>query len=74
MVTNFQVHGFYCTSNWGGYVIEISRDGSSARVASDFGEGIQRVGRWQEIKLTQGGAQYVNYRGQRMHLDKFMRA
>lgn len=70
---DFCATGFYCVSNWGGYEIEISRDGSGARVRASFGDKVSPSPRWQEIKYNCSGSPFVTFNGRRLMLDNFMR-
>lgn len=69
---DFRATGFYCVSNWGGYEIEISRDGSRARVRASWGDKVSPSPRWQEIKFNASGDPFVTFCGRRMMLDNFM--
>jgi len=60
------------------YLLEISSDGSCARVQRSVdtrsGEDLSpRNPRWQEIKYTRRGDPYVRCRGRRLRLSLFMR-
>ena len=70
----FKAQAFYCVSQLGGYAIEVSNDGSMARVRADFGEpNITKHPRWQEIKFNKAGDPFVTFNGRRMKLDNFLR-
>lgn len=47
--SDFQVHGFHTVSNCGGYEIELSPDGESARVRDAFGRPNPEVSDWLPI-------------------------
>lgn len=70
---DFRATAFYCVSNWGGYEIEISRDGSSARIRASFGDKVSPSPRWQEIKYSSVGDPFVTFNGRRLMLDNFTR-
>ena len=69
----FRIDGTYCVSTYGGYELEVSRDGSCARVRSDFDGKVSKNPRWQEIKYTKNGEPFVTFYGKRMKLDNFIR-
>lgn len=72
----FTIQGVFCDSNYSAYEIEISKDGSGARVRYSIGtaEGIQYTRpRWQKIKFTRTGNPFVTYKHKRLYLDNFLR-
>lgn len=72
----FITHGVYCDSVYTAYQIEISKDGSYARVrySIETTNGTQyNRPRWQEIKFTRSGNPFVTYNHKRLHLDDFLR-
>lgn len=76
--TEFKPQASYCTSQWGGYEIEVSNDGGCARVRYTYvkanGEEYNSPRpRWQEIKYNTKGEPFVTYNGKRLLLDNFMK-
>jgi hypothetical protein len=72
----FTTHGVYCDSVYTAYEIEISKDGSYARVRYSITttNSIQYSRpRWQEIKFTRSGVPFVTYNHKRLQLDNFLR-
>lgn len=72
----FKTHGVYCDSVFTAYEIEISEDGSGARVrySIETTNGIQYTRpRWQDIKFTRSGNPFVTYNHRRLKLDNFLR-
>lgn len=72
----FTIHGVHCDSNFTAYEIEISKDGSRARIRYSIGtiNGIQYTRpRWQDIKFTRSGNPFVTYKHKRLNLDNFLR-
>lgn len=72
----FTTHGAFCDSLYTAYEIELSTDGSRARVrySTETTNGIQYTRpRWQEIKFTRSGNPFVTYNHKRLHLDNFLR-
>ena len=67
----------YCIGQWGGYELEVSRDGGSARVRYTYqkkdGVFYSKHPRWQEIKFTAKGEPFVTYDGRKLMLDNFIR-
>lgn len=67
-MTPFITHGILTLSNHGGFEIELSNDGDSARLKY-----YDKVSNWQTIKYTFNGDPYVTYYGRRYKLNKFMK-
>lgn len=73
----FITHGVFCDSVYTAYEIEISKDGSCARVrySIDTINGLKYTRpRWQEIKYNRSGVPFVTFRHKRLKLDDFLRA
>lgn len=68
----FKADGVFAISNYGGYEIQISDDGQSARVRLNDGDNTTRP-RWQEIKFDNAGGSFVTFHGRKLMLDDFMR-
>ena len=48
----FKASGYYTVSNSGGYEVQISDDGSSARVKDSYGSENPEVSKWFEIEYV----------------------
>jgi hypothetical protein len=67
----FKADGVLAISNYGGYEIQISDDGRSARVRLNDGDHATRS-RWQEIKYDNDGGAFVTFHGRKLMLKDFM--
>ncbi len=76
MKNNFTCQFAYCDSAFSAYELQVSMDGSMARVRYSYmttgGEKRSRA-RWQQIKYNRAGTPYVTFRGHRLALDNFLR-
>lgn len=52
---NFITHGYYTVSNLGGYEIQLSDCGSSARVKDSWGNDNPIISEWFEIEYIENG-------------------
>lgn len=46
----FITHGYYTVSNSGGYEVQISDDGDSARIKDNYGSDNPKISEWFEIE------------------------
>ena len=68
MKSDFITHGYFCISNHGGYEIELSDCGDSARLKY-----YDSVLDWQEIKYDYYGHPYVLDRGAKLFTNNFIK-
>ena len=68
----FKVDGVLAISNHGGYEIQISGDGLSARVRLNDGDHTTSS-RWQWIKSNAKGEHFVTFYNKKLMLNDFMR-
>lgn len=68
----FKVDGVLAISNYGGYEIQISDDGQSARVRLNDGDQTTRP-RWQWIKSNAKGEHFVTFYNKKLMLNDFTR-
>ena len=80
MSTPFKAHGYHCISNCGGVEIQISDDGSTARLryythehTPQHGVHIQEPTPWLEVQYDASGEPYIEYKTSIEYLNKFMR-
>ncbi len=67
----FRATGYLCVSNHGGYEIETSRDGNTARVRLNQGSKTSPHPRWQEIKYDSKDRPFVTFHKRRLMLEDF---
>lgn len=68
---DFIPHGYKTTSNWGGYEMQLSDNGDSARI-KDTHTG--KVSEWMEIEFDEDGVAYVkDSNGDLEKLSEYMR-
>lgn len=68
----FKADGVLAISNYGGYEIQISDDGQSARVRLNDGDHVTHP-RWQWIKSNAKGEHFVTFYNKKLMLNDFMR-
>lgn len=68
----FEVDGILAISNHGGYEIQISGDGLSARVRLNDGDHTT-CPRWQWIKSNTKGEHFVTFYNKKLMLNDFVR-
>ncbi len=78
MENDFKIHGYMYGTNSMSYVIELSDDGSMARVGTDYGHGIDVIVPWREIEYDNeegDGEPYVadDEYNRKFYLKDFMR-
>ena len=67
-MSTFISHGYLTLSNHGGFQIELSNDGTYARLKH-----YEQVSHWQQIKFTSKGDSYVKYYGRKYKLSEFIK-
>lgn len=78
MKDEFITHGVMPVTQWGGYALQISEDGSKARWRFESGESVRAQGYWQKIRFTKAGRPFIyrstpDRRKITLYLDDFMR-
>jgi len=71
METKFISHGKVEVNRYGCLEIQISDDKTKARIKLNYKDEPQCVSRWQSIKSTTKGREYVIYWGKRYYMDMF---
>ena len=71
MPEEFKVHWTCHISNTGGYEIELSNDGESARVRKNYGQEKLSNGRRQEVKYDGKWRAYVKHYTDKLLLEVF---
>lgn len=70
---DFTPHGYFTTSNYGGYEVEISNSGDAARFRQNFGDGPGEVTDWCEIQYDENGNAYCDTPFGVQELGNYMR-
>lgn len=70
---DFTPHASRTITNLGGYEMELSPDGESARFREAWGNENPKVSRWIKIRFTSDGRAYVMLNGRRESLENYMR-
>lgn len=70
---DFTSHGYFTTSNYGGYEVEISNSGDAARFRQNFGDGPGEVTDWCEIQYDENGNAYCDTPFGVQELGNYMR-
>lgn len=70
-MSKFKPHGFHCVSNFGGWEIELSDCGDSARIRDSHSN---EKSKWKEIKYTlKKGKAYVKAFKRKHKIQNFIR-